>query len=87
MDTLAGKGWSDKGNGELLHLAEREGYGILVMTDQSLRHQQNLEGRHIGIGVLLSANWPEIRKHVQEVARAISAVSPGEIIEAPIQVE
>ena len=45
VDTLAAKGWSDKDNGELLDLAGREGYEILVTTDQNLRHQQNLTGR------------------------------------------
>ena len=38
MDTLAEKGWSEKGNGELLDLAERDGYDVLVTTDQSLPH-------------------------------------------------
>ena len=42
VDTLAEKGWSEKGNGELLDLAEREGYDVLVTTDQSQPHQQNL---------------------------------------------
>ena len=42
VDTLAEKGWSNKGNGELLDLAEREEYEILVTTDQNLRYQQNL---------------------------------------------
>ena len=36
VDTLAEKGWSEKSNGELLDLAEQEGYEILVTTDQSL---------------------------------------------------
>ncbi len=86
VDTLAEKEWSDKGNGELLDLAEREGYDILVTTDQSLRYQQNLARRHIGIVVLLSANWPEIRGRVQDIDQAISSVQPGGVIEVPIRV-
>ncbi len=54
VDTLTEKGWSNKDNGELLDLAECEGYDILVTTDQNLRHQQSLESRRIGIVVLLS---------------------------------
>ena len=57
MDTLAEKGWSDKDNGELLDLAERERYEVFVTTDQSLRHQQNLADRQIGIVVLLATAW------------------------------
>ena len=44
VDALAEKGWSDKDNGELLDLAESEGYEVFVTTDQNLRHQQNLTG-------------------------------------------
>ena len=87
MDTLAEKGWSDKDNGELLDLAEREGYEILVTTDQNLRYQQNLEGRQVGIVVLLSANWPAVRLRAQEIGQAIAAVRPGKVIKVPIRTE
>ena len=60
VDALAEKGWSDKDNGELLDVAEREGYEVLVTTDQSLPYQQNLAGRRIGIVVLLSTDWREV---------------------------
>ena len=69
MDTLAAKGWSDKDNGELLDLAEHEGYEVLATTDQSLHHQQNLAGRKIGIVVLLTTAWPEIRLRTSEISR------------------
>lgn len=72
---------------EMLHLAEQEGYGIPVTTDRSLRYQQNPGRRHIGIVVLLSANWPEIRNHGQGIGRTISAMRPGEVIEVPIPAE
>jgi len=60
VDTLAEKGWSDKDNGELLDLADREGYEVFVTTDENLRHQQNLTGRQIGIEVLLATAWPDV---------------------------
>ena len=87
MDTLAEKGWSDKDNGELLDLAEREGYEILVTTDQNLRHQQNPAGRQIGIVVLLATAWPEVRLRTREIGQAIAEVRPGEVIEVPIRAE
>ena len=87
VDTAAEKGWSDKDNGELLDLAEHVGYGVLVTTDQSLRYQQNLAGRQIGVVVLLSTNWREIRLRTEEVAEAITAVRPGAVIEVPIRAE
>ena len=87
VDTLAEKGWSEMGNGELLDLAEREGYEVLVTTDQSMRYQQNMVGRCLGGVVLLSANWPQIRLRTTDIDRAIVAVRPGEIVEVPIQTD
>ena len=87
MDTLADKGWSDKDNGELLDLAEREGYEVFVTTDQSLRHQQNLADRQIGVVVLLATAWSEVRLRTNEIGQALIAVRPGEIVEVPIRVE
>ena len=87
VDTVAEKGWSDKGNGELLDLAEQEGYGVLVTTDQNLRFQQNLTGRGIGLVVLLSTDWREVRLRTREVGEAIAAVRPGAVIEVPTRVE
>ena len=84
VDTLPEKSRSDKDNGELLALAEHEGYDVLLTTDQSLRYQQNLADRHIGIVVLLSLNWPKIRRQVQAVVQAVAAVRPGAVIEVPI---
>lgn len=86
VDTLAEKGWSDKGNGELLDLAEQEGYDVFVTTDQNLRYQQNLAGRRVGLVVLLSTDWREVRLRATEIADAIVAVRPGAVIEVPIRV-
>ena len=86
VDTLAEKGWSDKGNGELLDLAEREAYDVIVTSDQNLRYQQNLEGRQIGIVVLLANAWPRVRLHAKEIGEAIAMVQPGEVVEVPIRI-
>jgi len=45
VETAHGRGWSNLRNGALLDRAEAEGFELLVTTDQSLRHQQNLAGR------------------------------------------
>ena len=87
VDTLAEKGWSDKGNGELLDLAEHEGYEVLVTTDQSLRYQQRMAGRQFGLVVLLSTDWREVRLRTREIGEAIAAVRPGGVIEVAIRTE
>ncbi len=92
VDTLAEKGWSEKDwsekdNGELLDLAEQDGYEILLTTDQNLRHQQNIARRSIGVVVLLSANWPEISRFTHDIGQAVASAQPGEVIEVPIRVK
>ena len=39
VDTLPEKGWPAEDNRESLHLAERDGFGVVVTTDQDLRRQ------------------------------------------------
>lgn len=77
IDTTAERGWSTVTNGELLNLAEQEGYAVVVTTDQNLRYQQNLIERKLGIVVLMSASWPRIQRTVAEVVSAVSRVSGG----------
>ena len=84
MDTLAEKGWSEMSNGELLDLAEREGYAVLVTTDQSMPHQQNLARWRVGLVVLLSTNWSQVRLRAGAIAKAIMAMRPGHAVEVPI---
>lgn len=77
VETAYEKGWSNLKNGDLLTLAEAEGFDVLITTDQNLRYQQNLSGRRIGVLVLLTANWPRIKKNAAAVARAVDMLRPG----------
>ena len=54
MDTLAEKGSTDKDNGKLLDVADRDGYDMIFTTDQNLRYRQNLTGQAVRIVVLLA---------------------------------
>ena len=83
VDTLAEKSWSDKDNGELLDAAEREGYEVLVTTDQSLFYQQNLARRRIGVVVLLSTDWREVRLQTRESARRLRRWVPARSLRCP----
>ena len=85
VDMLVEKGWSGKDNGELLGLAERERYVILMTIDQNWRYQQNLADRRVGVVVLLANAWPWVRQHVGAIREAIAAVRPGEVVETPIR--
>ena len=81
VTTVFEKGWSTLQNGELLSVAEREGFEILVTTDQNLKYQQNLKERQLAIGVLMTTSWPRIERKVDHVVATINAVKPGDCIE------
>ena len=49
VDTAFERGWSTLSNGELLDMAEQEGYELLITTDQKLRYQQPLANRQLAI--------------------------------------
>ena len=60
VDTAYEKGWANIQNGDLLKMAENEGYALLVRTDQNMKYQQNLEGRKMAILILLTVAALEI---------------------------
>src|SRR5262245_5146973 len=84
VSTAYEKGWSNLENGQLLDAAERERYEVLVTTDTSLKYQQSLGSRKIGIVVLLSTSWPRMQRIVPVVIAAIEAARPGSYKEVDI---
>ncbi len=79
--TVFEKGWSTMQNGELLRAAEREGFEVLVTTDQNLKYQQNLKECQLAIVVLMTTSWPKIERQVDQAVVAISSAKPGDYIE------
>ena len=84
VDTAFERGWSNLRNGDLLDHAEKDGYELLITTDQNLRFQQRLAGRRIGIVVLLTTSWPRIRLNLDRVIAEINLVNAGEYLEVGI---
>jgi predicted nuclease of predicted toxin-antitoxin system len=78
------RGWEELENGELLTVAETEGFEVLVTTDRNLRYQQNLAGRKIAIVVLGKGRWSIIKPHVAEVVAAVNNATPGSYAEIEI---
>ena len=78
------RGWSAVTNGDLIRLAEQEGFELLITTDTHLRYQQNLTNRAIAIVVLGKARWPRIKPVIARVAVAVDAATPGSYSEVEI---
>ena len=83
--TPPGKGdGRNSGNGDLLNVAEREGYEVFITADQKIPYQQNIAPRPFGVVVLLSNNWSQVRENTTAVQSALEGIQPGELREVPI---
>ncbi len=78
------RGWDRVANGELLKLAEAEGFDHMLTTDKSIRYQQNLAGRKIGIVVLGNSTWRVVRLYLGRIAEAVNEAAPGSYVEVEI---
>lgn len=72
------QGWSNLQNGDLIRVAEAEGFQALITTDQNLKYQQNLSDRKLAILVLPTTSWPKIQKHLDKVSGAMNNLKPGD---------
>ena len=84
VETAFERGWSTLTNGELLAVAEQEGFEVFVTTDKNLRDQQNFGGLRIAVVVLSSTSWPRIQKAAAAVQQAIDTTLPGSFNEVGI---
>jgi hypothetical protein len=69
-------------NGELLRLAAREGFDVMVTGDQGIEFQQNLSNAGVGIVVVrASSNRMEhLLPLVEQIVAAIEGVSKGTVV-------
>jgi hypothetical protein len=78
------RGWDRISNGELLKLAEAEGFELLLTTDKRIRYQQNLTGRQIAIVVLGNSTGRVVRLNLERISVAANAATPGSNAEVDI---
>jgi hypothetical protein len=79
------RGWDRLNNGDLLRVAEQAAFDLLLTTDRRIRYQQNLTGRKIAIVVLGGATkWARVRLHLERIAAAVNAATPGSYTEVEI---
>lgn len=74
-------GWADLVNGDLIAAAEAARFDVLVTADQSLRYQQNLAARQIGLLVFSTNSWPVLRDNIPQIIAAIGRAGQGTYLE------
>jgi len=83
--TAYAQGWDRLNNGALLRVAEAAAMDVLLTTDQRIRYQQNLADRQIAIVVLTgTTRWTRVRLHLDRIAVAVNAATPGSYTEVAI---
>jgi hypothetical protein len=80
--TAAYMGWSGIENGELLALAAKEGFDVLLTNDRGLEYEQNPALLPIGVIVLLirSNVIESIRPLLPNVHRVLQSIRRGELV-------
>jgi hypothetical protein len=71
------RGWDRISNGELLRLAEADGFDLLLATDKRIQYQQNLTSRKIAILVLGNSTRPVVRLCLDRISLAVNEATPG----------
>ena len=70
VSSVQAMGWGGLSNGELLSLAENNGFELFIVADQNLRYQQNLTNRRIAILELWTNHRPTLEQHFERIRRA-----------------
>jgi hypothetical protein len=87
FDHVTPRGIATMANGDLLAAAARAGFDVLLTADKNMRYQQNLTGRRIALVVLSTPQWPRVRLHMERIAAAVNAATPGSYTEVEIPFE
>ena len=73
-------GWATLKNGQLLDAAEAAGFDVLLSSDKTIRYEQRMIDRHIGIVSMSDNHWPSVGEYGSVIAEAVEAVEPGEVL-------
>ncbi len=77
VDTM---GWAGLKNGELLAVAEAEGFEVFLTGDKNLSYQQNLAGRRMAILTLSAIDFDILKANLSRIVVAMDRVKPGSFL-------
>ncbi len=70
-------GWAGLKNGELLGVAEADGFEVFLTGDKNLSYQQNLAGRRMAIITLSGIDFDILQSNLSVIVSAIDSAGPG----------
>ena len=74
-------GLGGKKNGELLILAEQQGFEVFITLDKGIPYQQNLAGRQLAVVLIRAASnrLQDLLPHAAKCLQAIAVARPGSL--------
>ncbi|MFZ3331215.1 MAG: DUF5615 family PIN-like protein [Candidatus Acidiferrales bacterium] len=80
--TVPDAGLAGKRNGELLSLAEEQGYAIFLTMDKGVDYEQNLQRRKLAIIILRSKSnrLGDLLPSLKDCLARMEAIKPGEVV-------
>jgi hypothetical protein len=84
--TAAKLGWRELENGDLLRVAEENGFELFVICDKNMRCQQNLSARRIAILELWTNHRPTLEQNWEYIRVAGESLAVGDYkeLKAPL---
>jgi hypothetical protein len=73
-------GWAGLKNGELLRIAEADGFEVLLTGDKNLAYQQNFTGRRMAIVTLSATDFDILKPNLSLIIAAIDSAEPGSFL-------
>ena len=80
--TVPEAGLAGRKNGDLLTIAESQGYDVFLTMDKGVEREQNLAARRIAVVILLakSNRLADRLPHIPACLAQLRAIQPGEVI-------
>lgn len=80
--TVPEAGFAGKKNGELLFLAESQGFEVFLTLDRGIEFEHNLQGRKIAVIVILakSNRLGDLVPHAPGIIRTLKSIRSSQLI-------
>ena len=80
--TVPEEGLAGKKNGELLSIAEKSGFQVLLTLDRGLEYEQNLQSRKVAVILVRtkSNGLRDMLPHVPRILEVLHSIQPGRLV-------
>jgi hypothetical protein len=79
------RGWDTFSNGDLLAAAEAAGFDVLSPPIKTCATSRTWPADRIALVVLGTPQWPVVKLHLEKIAAAVTAATPGSYTEVKFE--